>query len=198
MLEVYPHAALVALFDLSTIIKYKKGNVAQKRAGLRELQGRIADLSTHVPPLPHTVELTRLISRDVAALAALKDSRFKPVSAAELGKLEYEISVLSPLRRVTDIKQIRIGRDGLVLWKGSAEGILLPQVPTEFGWDRKTFLEQLCVKAGLPTNAWQDEETDIFMFSALVFGEDTPEPFTAPQSQLGGDELRLPRRPGQD
>ena len=136
--------------------------------------------------------------RDVAALAALKDSRFAPVSAAELGQLEYEISVLSPLRRVTDMKQIRIGRDGLVVWKGSAEGILLPQVPTEFGWDRKTFLEQVCVKAGLPTNAWQDEETDIFMFSALVFGEDTPEPFTPPQSQLGGDELRLPRRPGQD
>ena len=136
--------------------------------------------------------------RDVAALAALKDSRFKPVSAAELGKLEYEISVLSPLRRVTDIKQIRIGRDGLVLWKGSAEGILLPQVPTEFGWDRKTFLEQLCVKAGLPTSAWQDEEADLFTFSALVFGEHTPEPINPSQPGFGADESRSPRQPGQD
>ncbi len=159
----------------------------KERGQLRGCIGYIAPTK----PLCQTV-------RDVAALAALKDSRFSPVTAAELGKLEYEISVLSPLRWVADIKQIRIGRDGLVVWKGNAEGILLPQVPTEFGWDRKTFLEQLCVKAGLPTSAWQDEEADIFMFSALVFGEHTPDAFTAPQSQLGGGESRLPRRPEQD
>jgi AmmeMemoRadiSam system protein B/AmmeMemoRadiSam system protein A len=139
-----------------------------------------------------------LTVRDVAALAALKDSRFPPVSAAELGQLEYEISVLSPLRRVSDIKEIKIGRDGLVIWKGDAEGILLPQVPTEFGWDRKTFLEQICAKAGLPTNAWQDEGADLFTFSALVFGENTPEPIIPTQPGLGRDESRSPRRPGQD
>jgi AmmeMemoRadiSam system protein B/AmmeMemoRadiSam system protein A len=115
-----------------------------------------------------------LTVRDVAAAAAVEDPRFQRVSVAELGQLEYEISVLSPLRRVTDIKQIRVGQHGLVIRKGDYEGLLLPQVPTEQGWDRKTFLEQTCLKAGLPPQAWQDEDADLFMFSALVFGEHPP------------------------
>ena len=114
-----------------------------------------------------------------------------------MGQLEYEISVLSPLRRVDDITQIKIGRDGLVIWKDNTEGILLPQVPTEFGWNRKTFLEQICVKAGLPTNAWHDEDTDLFTFSAVVFGEHTPEPVNPAQPGFGADESRSPRRLGQ-
>jgi hypothetical protein len=131
-----------------------------------ELRGCIGYV-TPVKSLAETV-------RDVAAFAALEDRRFTPVTAAELGQLQYEVSVLSPLRRVTDVKQIHVGLHGLVMRKGTNEGLLLPQVPTEQGWDRKTFLEQTCVKAGLPPNAWKDEETDIFMFSALVFGEHTP------------------------
>ncbi|MGD0922339.1 MAG: AmmeMemoRadiSam system protein B [Terriglobia bacterium] len=118
-----------------------------------------------------------LTVRDVAAAAAVEDRRFQPVTTAELGELKYEISVLSPLRRVTDIKQIRVGQHGLVIKKGDYDGVLLPQVPTEQGWDRKTFLEQICVKAGLPPQAWQEEDADLFMFSALVFDEHTaPEP----------------------
>lgn len=90
-----------------------------------------------------------LTVRDVAGAAAVRDPRFSPVSVAELGELEYEISVLSPLRRVTDIKQIQVGQHGLVMKNGGREGLLLPQVPTEEGWDRKTCLEQTCVKVGL-------------------------------------------------
>jgi len=139
--------------------------------------------------------------RDVAAFAALKDTRFRPVTVAELGQLEYEVSVLSPLRRVTDFKQIRVGRDGLVVRKGEFEGLLLPQVPVEQGWDRQTFLEQTCVKAGLPTNAWQDEETDVFAFSAIVFGEHTrvqpagedEDPDAARRAPPGGLEQGPPR-----
>jgi hypothetical protein len=115
-----------------------------------------------------------LTVRDVAAAAALEDPRFRPVEFRELPQLEYEVSVLSPLRRVTDIKQIKVGEHGLVMRKGDKEGLLLPQVPVEQHWDRTTFLEQTCVKAGLPPNAWKDPETDIFMFSALVFGDHTP------------------------
>jgi MEMO1 family protein len=109
--------------------------------------------------------------RDAATFAAVRDPRFSPVTARELPDLEYEISVLTPFRRVFDVKEIRVGRDGLMMIRGSNEGVLLPQVPTEQGWDRKTFLEETCLKAGLPRQAWQDEATDIFAFSAIVFDE---------------------------
>ena len=108
--------------------------------------------------------------RDVAGWAAVEDRRFNPVSVDELPALEYEISVLSPMRRVLDIKQIRPGRDGLVMKQGEAEGLLLPQVATDQHWDRLTFLKQTCRKAGLAADCWQDAETDIFSFTALVFG----------------------------
>ncbi len=128
-----------------------------------ELRGCIGYISP-VHPLAETV-------RDVAAAAAIQDPRFPPVTAAELGQLEYEISVLSPLRRVLDVTQIQVGRDGLIMKRGDKSGLLLPQVPVEQHWDRKTFLEETCHKAGLPTNAWQQPDTDIFSFTALVFGE---------------------------
>lgn len=128
-----------------------------------QLRGCIGYMSP-VKPLAETV-------RDVAAYAALQDRRFRPVSEAELGILEYEISVLSPLQKVEDIKQIHVGQHGLLIRKNEYEGVLLPQVPTEEGWDRNTFLEQVCVKAGLPEQAWKDEDADLFMFSALVFAE---------------------------
>jgi AmmeMemoRadiSam system protein B/AmmeMemoRadiSam system protein A len=115
-----------------------------------------------------------LAVRDVAAFAALKDSRFQPVAASELGRLEYEISVLSPLRHVLDINQIQVGRDGLVVRRGSREGLLLPQVAVSEGWNRKTFLEQTCIKAGLPPDSWGDEQTDIFMFTAVIFSDHEP------------------------
>jgi len=112
-----------------------------------------------------------LVVRDAAIQAATNDPRFKAVSKEELPYLEYEISVLSPFRHVRDVKEIKIGRDGLLIKKGPHVGLLLPQVPVEWGWDRQTFLEQTCRKAGLPKEAWQDEDADLFRFSAFVFGE---------------------------
>ena len=109
--------------------------------------------------------------RDAATSAALRDPRFSPVTATELPTLDYEISVLTPFHRVLDVKDIKVGRDGLLMIQGQSEGLLLPQVATEQGFDRKTFLEETCRKAGLPRAAWQDENTDIFAFSALVFNE---------------------------
>ncbi|HEY4934847.1 MAG TPA: AmmeMemoRadiSam system protein B [Terriglobales bacterium] len=128
-----------------------------------ELRGCIG----YIAPLEPLIETVR----DVAAYAASRDPRFPPVTAVELGDLQYEVSVLSPLRRVLDVKQIQVGQHGLLLKKGKHEGVLLPQVPGEFGWDRKTFLDELARKAGLPASVWKDEDTDIFMFTALVFGE---------------------------
>jgi AmmeMemoRadiSam system protein B/AmmeMemoRadiSam system protein A len=109
--------------------------------------------------------------RDTATHAALHDPRFPPVSASELPRLEYEISVLSPLRRVTDVQQIRIGEHGLLMKNGDNEGLLLPQVPVEQNWDLQTFLEQTCRKAQMGSSCWKDEDTDIFSFTAVVFNE---------------------------
>jgi MEMO1 family protein len=112
-----------------------------------------------------------LAVRDAAALAAVRDPRFMPVRVSELPQLEYEISVLGPFRRVYDVKEIQVGKHGLLIIRGDSEGVLLPQVATEQRWERKTFLEEACVKAGLPRRAWKDKDTDIFVFSALVFDE---------------------------
>jgi hypothetical protein len=113
-----------------------------------------------------------LTVRDTATLAALRDPRFPPVSVSELPRLDYEISVLSPLRRVTDIQQIKVGEHGLLMKNGNSEGLLLPQVPVEQKWDRQKFLEETCAKAGMNFGCWKDENTDIFMFTAVVFGKD--------------------------
>jgi hypothetical protein len=113
--------------------------------------------------------------RDTATLAALRDPRFQPVAASELSQLDYEISVLSPLRRVLDVQQIMIGQHGLLMKNGAFEGLLLPQVPVEEKWDRQKFLEQTCAKAGMSFGCWKDEDTDIFMFTAVVFGEHKPQ-----------------------
>jgi MEMO1 family protein len=133
-----------------------------------ELRGCIGYVSPF-KPLEVTV-------REVARLAALRDTRFQPVKPAELPLLEYEVSVLSPMRRVMDVKDIRVGTHGLLIREGDREGLLLPQVATEERWDRAKLLEQVCYKAGLPTHAWQDPAADLFRFTALVFGEHQSQP----------------------
>jgi AmmeMemoRadiSam system protein B/AmmeMemoRadiSam system protein A len=112
-----------------------------------------------------------LTVRDTATLAALRDPRFPPVSASELPLLEYEISVLSPLRRVMDVHQIKIGQDGLLMKNGDNKGLFLPQVPGEQKWNLQQYLEGTCHKAGMEPNCWKDADTDIFKFTAVVFGE---------------------------
>ena len=138
--------------------------VTLKKAG--ELRGCIGYTSA-MEPLYLTV-------RDTATLAALRDPRFPPVSVAELPQLQYEISVLSPLRRVVDTHQIKVGQHCLLMKNGDDEGLLLPQVPVEQKWDRETFLEETCRKAGMNSNCWKSEDTDIFLFTAVVFGEHKP------------------------
>jgi AmmeMemoRadiSam system protein A len=107
-------------------------------------------------------------------MAAVRDPRFPPVTASELPQLEYEISVLSPLRRVTNIQQIKVGVHGLLIKDDTHEGLLLPQVAAEQQWDRVTFLEHTCIKAGIRSECWKDEDTDIFAFTAVVFGDERP------------------------
>jgi AmmeMemoRadiSam system protein B/AmmeMemoRadiSam system protein A len=113
-------------------------------------------------PLHKTVE-------EMAEAAAFRDPRFGSVTETELSDLEYEISVLTPLRKITDMNEIEVGKHGIYMKKGWNSGLLLPQVATEYGWDRQTFLEHTCQKAGLPTNAWKDKSTEIYIFSADIF-----------------------------
>ena len=128
-----------------------------------DLRGCIGYTSPHEP--------LYLTVRDTATFAALRDPRFRPVSVLELPKLQYEISVLSPLRRVLDLDEIQVGRDGLLMKNGDHEGLLLPQVPIEQHWSRERFLEETCEKAGMTKGCWRDDDTDIFRFTAVVFGD---------------------------
>jgi len=107
---------------------------------------------------------------NAATNAATLDPRFPPVTESELDEIDFEISVLSPLRILKCIDEIEIGRDGLVIEQGTRRGLLLPQVAPEHGWDRRTFLRHTCTKAGLDPTAWERSDTVIFRFSASVFG----------------------------
>ena len=107
----------------------------------------------------------------MAQAAAFRDPRFQPLKQNELSDLEIEISVLTPIEEINDVEKIEVGKHGIIIEKGNYSGLLLPQVATEYGWDRETFLEHTCQKAGLPPNAWKDKGTIIKIFSADVFHE---------------------------
>ncbi|MCX8043660.1 MAG: AmmeMemoRadiSam system protein A [Desulfobacterota bacterium] len=113
-------------------------------------------------PLYRTVQ-------EMAQAAALHDPRFDPLDPDELNDLDIEISVLTPLQPVTSIEEIEVGKHGLMIVRGHYSGLLLPQVATQYGWDRIAFLQHTCLKAGLPPDAWQDPESKLFIFSADVF-----------------------------
>lgn len=115
-----------------------------------------------VKPLYQTIH-------EMSMSAAFQDPRFEPLKEKELEDLEIEISVLTPLKQVSDINEIEIGKHGLMIVKEPYSGLLLPQVATEYGWDRETFLNQTCMKAGLPEGSWVDKDTKILAFSADVF-----------------------------
>jgi len=106
--------------------------------------------------------------RESAVTAARRDERFPPVTPEELPLLEYEVTLLTPLHPLDDPEEIVIGRDGLMLIRGSRNGVLLPQVAVEQGWGRRQLLEQVGVKAGLGPQAWQEPGTLLLVFSGDV------------------------------
>ncbi len=111
---------------------------------------------------------------EATAAAAMRDPRFDPVTEEELADIHIEISVLSAMEPVKDVNLIEPGRHGLLIRMAQGgvvfSGLLLPQVASEYGWDREEFLRQTCLKAGLPGRAWQ-KGAEIFSFTAEVFGE---------------------------
>lgn len=124
-----------------------------------------------------SVEPWRPLAEDVernAVAALVRDPRFAPAQARDLRWLSVEVSVLGPLEEVTEpLGQLEIGVHGVVVKKGSRSGLLLPQVAPEWGWDVPTLLAQVCLKAGLPEEAWKEGSSPaaIYRFSAEVFGE---------------------------
>ncbi|RPJ76915.1 MAG: AmmeMemoRadiSam system protein A [Acidobacteria bacterium] len=112
---------------------------------------------------------------ECAVASATEDPRFPPVHPSELPALSVEISVLTPIEPVRDLRDIEVGRDGLVVEQGFRRGLLLPQVATEHGWNRETFLAHTCMKAGLRPDAWRGAAR-VSRFQAEVFGEDEAVP----------------------
>ena len=135
--------------------------VTLKRGG--ELRGCIGSV---LPVDP----VCRAVARS-AVHAAFHDPRFHPLQREELPAVRLEISVMGPIVPVREIEEIVPGRDGLIIRQRDRAGLLLPQVATEHGWDRETFLAHTCFKAGLGSEAWHDPATRIERFSAEVFGE---------------------------
>ena len=111
---------------------------------------------------------------ETARAAAFDDNRFYPVTSQEVPELKISLSVLSPLQLIRP-EEVEVGRHGLMVSLAGYKGLLLPQVPMEHHWDRITFLEQTCRKAGLPSDAWQRGAT-LEAFSAEVFGDKGAEP----------------------
>ena len=141
----------------------------QQPAGAFVTLHRRGRLRGCVGQLPGRDSLAEVVAH-CARSAALHDSRFEPVQAAELSEIEIEVSVLSALQDVT-LEAIEAGKHGLVVSQGRQRGVLLPQVASQFNWGAQRFLEETCVKAGLEREAWKDPATRVQAFTAEVFSE---------------------------
>jgi AmmeMemoRadiSam system protein B/AmmeMemoRadiSam system protein A len=169
LLEV-ARTAIAGYLETGDIPDYEPTNLAlARRSGAfvtikkdDELRGCIGNLRADKPLYRRVQEL--------AVAAATSDPRFPPMTIEELDEAHIEISALSPLHRITDLQQIAVGTHGLVIHQAEGQGVLLPQVPVEEGWDRDEFLENLCLKAGLMHNCLASQPT-LYAFTAVVFGE---------------------------
>jgi len=115
-----------------------------------------------------------------AIAAATEDPRFQSVKTNELNDIVFEVTVLTPPVEidVSDpmeyLKKIKVGRDGLIIRHSFSSGLLLPQVPVEYGWDVEEFLQHTCEKAGLARDTWKNESVKIEKFEGIIFKEETP------------------------
>jgi len=140
--------------------------------GRRELRGCIG------LPYPTTPLIDAVIESAISS--ATRDPRFPPVTPNELSHIVFEVSVLTPPELILVgspseyPSKIRVGEDGLIVERGIYKGLLLPQVPVEWGWDEEEFLCQCCMKAGLPPDCWLLHDTKIYRFKAIIFEEETP------------------------
>lgn len=160
------------------VIGRKYDPPAPEKARLRQKAGAFVTLHLHgelkgcIGLIEPNLPLYETVA-EMAAKSAIADPRFDSVTKWELGDIEIEISVLSPLERVEKVEEVVVGRHGVMIEKGYFRGLLLPQVATENGWNREQFLRYVCVKAGLHKEAYLDTDSKIFVFTAEVFGEES-------------------------
>ena len=128
------------------------------------LRGCIGRMSSDLP-LAETVW-------KMAQAAAFDDPRFLQITKLEWPQISIEISILTPLQPCTDFDTIEIGKHGLYISKDFRSGVLLPQVPVQWNWDRSTFLKQICRKAGLDEDELYDKDTELFTFEAIIISEE--------------------------
>jgi AmmeMemoRadiSam system protein B/AmmeMemoRadiSam system protein A len=168
----------IARTSIETFVKTGKApDFTNKDARLNEIQGAFVTITKHgalrgcIGTIIGQESLYQTV-RDMAVAAASQDPRFSPLTAGELKDIEVEVSVLSQPRRVKDASEIQLGKHGVIVSKGSHQGVFLPQVAAETGWSKEEFLSQLCSqKAGLPPDAWKDPDTELYVFTADVFSE---------------------------
>jgi len=161
------------VFDVPAIFKEKSGVfVTLTTYPSDELRGCIG----YPEPIMPLIDALK----DAAVSAASRDPRFPPVKEPELGKIKVEVSLLTPpqeikVKRPIEYRDsIKVGKDGLIMQRGFSRGLLLPQVPVEWGWNAEEFLSQCCLKAGLMPDAWLQQGTKVFKFQAEVFSEVKP------------------------
>ncbi len=145
----------------SALLEHRGAFVTLKKQG--QLRGCIGTFVATKPLIE--------VVADMAVQAAFHDPRFRPLTPDEFQEIEVEISVLSPLKEIDSIDEIEVGTHGIYIIKGPYHGVLLPQVATEYGWDKYQFLDQTCIKAGLWPGCWKEPDTKILIFSAEVFDE---------------------------
>lgn len=130
-----------------------------------KMNGRLRGCIGNFEPAPLAVMIA-----DMARAAAFEDPRFPPVTEAELPRLHFDLSILGPRFPITP-EEVVVGVHGLFITRGRRRGVLLPQVPVEWGWDRLTYLDELCLKAGIPEGSWKLADTKLEAFTAQVIEE---------------------------
>ncbi|MCL2180827.1 MAG: AmmeMemoRadiSam system protein A [Treponema sp.] len=132
--------------------------------GVNALRGCIGRMTANLP----LIETVRLMAKE----AAFGDPRFPPLKKDEYPRIHIEISALSPMTPCPDSRKVKVGVHGLLLQGRGRSGVLLPQVPVEQGWNLDEYLDYICVKAGLPSGAYDAPDTQLYTFTAIVFKED--------------------------
>jgi uncharacterized protein (TIGR00296 family) len=163
-----PHDTPQKLFEKCGVFV----TISTLRHGIKELRGCIGY------PYPTTPLVEAVI--DAAINSSTQDPRFPSMTADELDRVVFEVSVLTPPEPVEVekpeeyINKIKVGQDGLIVEKGFYKGLLLPQVPVEWGWCEEEFLCQCSVKAGLPPDSWLTKGAKVYKFTAIIFEEESP------------------------
>lgn len=166
--------AIQSIFKKELIAELTKQKRVVKNLGLRNgvfvtitKRGELRGCIGYILPVREFEELVV----DAAVSAAMRDPRFDPLTEDEVGEIEIEVSVLSEPKRIENVSEVEVGKHGLIVRRGPFQGLLLPQVATEYNWDKLTFIRQTCIKAGLSPDEWKKEGTEIYTFTAEVFSE---------------------------